>query len=726
MNFSLKIPLLFLGISLCAVICPSDCAAQAELEVVKNKWIKYSDLPNLLYHHLAEDAYRLLDKEAVQVAAIKIRADWQRRQREKKAAIWKQIGGFKEKTPLNARITSVIRKEGFRIENLIYESLPGYYVTASLFIPDAPTSPAPAILFCSGHSAQAYRRDVYQLPLQNLVKKGFVVLAIDPVSQGERLQYLNPSTGESEIGSSTGEHSYPAVQSFLIGQSVARYFVWDGIRGIDYLISRKEVDPARIGVHGLSGGGTQAAYIGALDDRVLASAPCGYITGFKRLIESIGAQDGEQNFYHGIKEGIDHADMLEIRAPKPTLIMATTRDFFNISGTQDVFRRVKKLYQLFGAGENLEMVEGDYEHGYEQTIREGMYAFFQKHLKMPGSPRELPITLLTVEELRKTPTGQVATSFARRETVFTLNKRESALWIGRLQKAREGIATHQKQVVSAARQYSGFRAPSGVGSPVFTGRIHRSDYVIERYFLKGEGDYPIPYLLFVPAKPSGKTIIYLHPGGKAQEASGEIERLVKEGLTVLAPDLLGVGELISDRFKGDASIEGISYNVWFTAALTGRSIVGVHASDLIRLVNWVKQTAPGEEIWGIARDEMGPSLLHAMAFDSRISGAAVVGMYSSYQAVVENERYKPKFVYSMVPGALRAYDLPDLAAAVAPRPLLLANFVDSNGRLLDSAEMSAASAVAGRYYEINHAAHFLKTMVDPDPMASVMDWLRKN
>jgi len=726
MKLTLKIPILSVCIALFAVMSPSDSAAQAELDVVKNKWIRYGDLSYLLYHHLAEDAYSLLDKEEDLVARIKTRTQWQQRQQEKKTAMWNQIGSFREKTPLNAKVTSVIQKDGFRVENVIYESLPGYYVTASLFIPDQATSPAPAILFCSGHSALAYRRDVYQLPLQNLVKKGFVVLAIDPVSQGERLQYLNRETGESEVGSSTKEHSYPAVQAFLIGQSVARYFVWDGIRGIDYLVSRKEVDPARIGVHGLSGGGTQAAYIGALDDRVIASAPCGYITGFKRLIESIGAQDGEQNFYHGIKEGIDHADMLEIRAPRPTLIMATTRDFFNISGTRDVFKRVKKAYEIFGAAGNIEMVEGDYEHGYEQTIREAMYAFFQKHLKLPGSSAELPITLLTEEELQKTQTGQVATSYASHETVFSLNKKESEQWTSRLQKARENTAVHLKKVVADARQYSGFRAPSGVETPVFTGRIHKDAYVIERYFLKGEGSYPIPYLLFVPAERSGKTVIYLHPEGKAREASGEIERLVKQGLTVLAPDLLGVGELISDRFKGDAAIGGISYNIWFTAALTGRSIVGVHAADVIRLVNMVKQVAPQEEIWGVARGEMGPSLLHAAAFDPRINRAAIFGMYSSYQAVTDQERYNPKFVYSMVPGALRAYDLPDLAGAIAPRPLLLANFVDSNGRPLDPAEMSRASAVVSRCYESNRAARFLKTTVDPDPAAYLTDWIKEN
>ncbi len=705
-----------------ALFISFSAPAQKELEVVGNKWIRYSDPAHLLYHHLAGDAYELLDQEAAKVGKLKTKAQWQQRQKEMKAAIWNQIGAFPEKTPLNAKVTSVVRKEGFTIENIIYESLPGYYVTASLFIPDRLQAPAPAILFCSGHSAQAYRRDVYQLPLQNLVLKGFVVLAIDPVSQGERLQYMNAQTGESEIGGSTKEHSYPAVQSFLIGQSVARYFVWDGIRGIDYLVSRKEVDPGRIGVHGLSGGGTQTAYISALDDRVVASAPSGYITGFSRLIESIGVQDGEQNFYHGIKEGIDHADFLEIRAPKPTLIMATTRDFFNISGTRDVHTRVKNLYTLYGAAENLEMVEGDYEHGYVRNIREKMYAFFQKHLKLPGSPVELEIDLLTEKELQKTPTGQIATSFPAFETVFSLNKKEAQKLTVALDKSRENTVAHRKKVAESAVRYSGFRKPGAIPTPVFTGRIPKTGYVIERYFLKGEGEYPVPYLLFLPENKSGKTIIYLHPEGKAREASGEIEALVKKGFSVLAPDLLGTGELTSDQFKGDAAIGGVSYNIWFTAALTGRSIAGVHAADLVRLVETIKKSFPADEIWGVARGTMGPSLLHAAVLEPRFARVAIAGMYSSYQEIVETERYNPGFVYSMVPGALLAYDLPDLAASLAPRPLLMADLTDSMGKALDMTELEKACRWITRGYSAGNAGKRLAIRKDTDLVSYLSEW----
>ena len=357
---------------------------QNDLDVIRNYWLFYSDAPNSLYHYLTGEAYKMLESRAEGVKRLQTVNDWQKRQTSVRKTLWDIIGPFPEKTGLNAKITGTVQKNGYKVENIIYESLPGFYVTASLFIPDNVKTPAPAILFCSGHSTGVYRLELYQQPLLNLVMKGFIVLAIDPIGQGERLQYFDPVKGESTIGSSTLEHSYPSAQVFLIGKSVARYFIWDGIRGIDYLVSRKEVDPKRIGVHGLSGGGTQTAYISALDERVVASVPAGYITSYRRLLESMGVGDGEQNFYHELSSDIDQADFIEVRAPKPTLIMATTRDFFSIQGSRETYAELKHTYTIFGKPANIEITEDDNGHGYTKKNREAMYAFFQKHLAIAG------------------------------------------------------------------------------------------------------------------------------------------------------------------------------------------------------------------------------------------------------------------------------------------------------------------------------------------------------
>lgn len=697
--------------------------AQSEYNVIQNKWIQYSDPSNLLYHHLTGEAFQLLKKEKIKVEKLTTLDQWQMRQKLQKEAIWDVIGRFPEKTPLNARISNVVQKEGFRIENLIYESLPGYYVTASLFIPDKIQQPAPAILFCSGHSAQAYRRDVYQIPLQNLVKKGFIVLAFDPVSQGERLQYFDKEENKSLIGGSTKEHSYPAPQSFLIGQSVARYFVWDGIRGIDYLVSRPEVDAARIGVHGLSGGGTQTAYIAALDDRVVAAAPSGYITGYKRLMESVGVQDGEQNFYHGLARGIDHADFLEIRAPKPTLVMATTRDFFNITGTREVFDRVKKTYRLMGKPQNLQMVEGDYEHGYTQNIREGMYAFFQKHLSLPGSSAEEDVVLLTEAELQKTETGQLATSVKSMETMFSLNEKEAKSSLTQLKKSRENLKGHLEKAVIKAKELSGFREPVAVESAVFTGRTIKDGYVLEKYFIKGEGNYPVPYLLLLPENKISKVILYIHPDGKAAEAAGAMEKLVRQGYAVLAPDLIGTGELKTDSVFGDAQIEGISYNVWFTSVLIGRSIVGIQAADIIRLSKTAEKQFPGAEISVIAKGEMNASVLHAASFYKKISRVALLDPYSSYAEIVSNAYYKPAYVFSMVAGALQSYDLQDLAASLAPRKLLVAGRVNANGKSVNSQD-DQIIALIKKGYQLSKANDQLQIVQNVGD-TQLLEWIEE-
>lgn len=702
--------------------------AQTELDVIRNNWLQYSDAPNSLYHFLTGDAFKMLGSRADKISQIKTQGEMLKRQEEVRQSIWKILGPFPEKTPLNAKITGTFNKAGYHVENIIYESQPGFYVTASLFIPDNIQKPAPAILFCSGHSSGVYRLPSYQMPLLNLVKKGFIVLAFDPIGQGERLQYFDSQKGESVIGGSTKEHSYPSAQVFLLGKSMARYFIWDGIRGIDYLVSRPEVDPKRIGVHGLSGGGTQTAYISAMDERVLASASAGYITSYKRLLESMGVGDAEQNFYHGISNGIDHADFIEVRAPKPTLIMATTRDFFSIQGSRETYAEAKRIYNLFGKPDNIEITEDDFGHGYTKKNREAMYAFFQKHLGLPGSSAEEEPEFPTAQELQKTSTGQLISSLEG-ETVFSLNHKDGENLIKKLQESRSNLTKHLPGVLSSAKELSGYRKPLPTIEPVFSGRIQREGYCIEKYFVKGEGDYVIPYLLMIPAKPNHKALIYLHPSGKSAEASagGEIEWFVNKGFTVLAPDMLGIGELGPCTFHGDSYIEDISYNIWFISMLIDRSITGIRTGDAVRLAGLLKKTNRINEVYGLARKEMAPVLLHAAAFDPAISQIALIEPYSSWSSVVENRFYKPEFVHSFVPGALKAYDLPDLAASLAPRKLMMAGVTDGFGKTTDSESINKDLSIIKTAYQNNKAEGQLKIapMMPADkPYDLYLEWIK--
>ncbi len=232
--------------------------AQSEMIVLTDKWLEHTDAANSLYHNLSGQAYIMLKDREKKITGLQSLSDWQQRQELIKKTLFDIVGPFPEKTPLNPKIVRTIDKGSYRIEHIIFESQPRFYVTSSLYIPDGINkSRSPAIIYCSGHSAEGYRSAVYQHVILNLVKKGFIVFAFDPVGQGERLEYFDIKTGKSVIGGPTGEHSYPGAQAFLTGSSQARYMIWDGIRAVDYLLTRKEVDPSRIGITGRSGGGTQ-------------------------------------------------------------------------------------------------------------------------------------------------------------------------------------------------------------------------------------------------------------------------------------------------------------------------------------------------------------------------------------------------------------------------------------------------------------------------------------
>lgn len=709
------------------LLCTKTLTAQDDLKVIQgnNAWLAFTDAPNALYHHFTQEAYKHLEKRRDVIANIKTRAGWQERQQWIRQKLQEIVGPFPAKTPLNARLVGTVQKEGYRIEHIVFESQPRFFVTASLYIPASlkKRTKAPAIIYCSGHAGEGYRSKVYQHVIGNLVQKGFVVFAFDPVGQGERLEYFDPETGRSTVGGPTLEHSYPGSQAFISGASQARHMIWDGIRAVDYLLTRKEIDPDRIGITGRSGGGTQSAYIAAFDERIQAAAPECYITNFTRLLQSIGPQDAEQNFPGGISSGIDHGDLLIVRAPKPALMITTTRDMFSIQGARETADEVSRIYEALGNRSDFGMVEDDAAHASTQKNREAMYAFFQRHLDNTGSSADEEVTPPTAAELRVTETGQVSSSLGG-ETIFSLNAAETVQKFSRMATARSQ-AEHEQSTVEKAIRISGYREPQQTSEAVFTGRIQRNGYAIEKYFIPGEGNYIIPYLLLKPHHPNGTTILYLHPDGKSTHANagGDIESLITKGFAVLAPDLVGTGETGTGDFEGDAYIGGVSHNIWYSSILVGRSIAGVQASDVKRLVSVIKEKSPDERIFAIALKEMTPALLHAATFVPEIERVALLEPLISYKSLAENRIYHSGFIPTAVAGSIGNYDLPDLASSLSNRKLLMAGPVDgANNRLEYDHAAKDLAYVKQCFSSKDNASGF--TLVHDVGIEALEDWLK--
>ena len=422
------------------VLIPMSLWSQDEnLNVLSG--IEFSDVENALFHYYTDIVFDDMDKRQSEIAGLKTVEDWKKRQKKVKMLLVESIGVFPEKTALNAQITGIIKKPKYRIEKIIFESQPKFYVTGILYIPNNLKAKAPAIVFTSGHAENAFRWQPYQQVCANFAKKGFIVFAFDPVSQGERKQYWDNGLKKSKVGGATAEHTYEGNQCILIGKSLARFMIWDGIRALDYLLTRPEVDSRRIGITGHSGGGTQSSYIAAFDERIYAEAPECFITSMKRIWETIGPQDAEQVLYHGIKYGLDFADYLEVRAPKPALQITTTRDFFSIQGARDTEKEIKKVYHLFNADNNYSRIEDDAPHEVTKKNREKRNAFFQKHLNLSGSPQDEAVDFLTEQELQITKSGQVITDLGG-ETIFSLNKKDAEKCIDKLEQERKNIPKH--------------------------------------------------------------------------------------------------------------------------------------------------------------------------------------------------------------------------------------------------------------------------------------------
>jgi len=711
-------------------------AAQNELRVlytskVGGNWLHFTDAPGSLYRHIANEAYALLEQRSREVAKIASASDWRRRQERVRQTFLDIVGPFPERTPLNPRVLRTIAKRDFRVEHIVFESQPGFLVTSSLFLPGGSPEPGKraVVIYCSGHAALGYHSESAQRPILDLVRKGFIVFAFDPVGQGERFEYVDEQTGKTLLrGGPTSEHSYPGVQAFITGSSQARHMIWDGIRAVDYLHTRLEVDVSRIGITGRSGGGTQSTHIAALDERILAVAPGSYITNFTRLFQEPGPQDAEQNLYSGILRGLDHADLLAVRAPRPALIIATTGDYFGIHGFRETAREVTRIYRALGAESNFGTAEDDGPHSSTRKNREAMYAFFQRALENPGDPREGDISPLTDDEIRVTPTGQLATSL-RGETIHSINRRETEREIARWQTGRSDWPRHARQVVDAARRLSGYREPSTQDEPVFTGRLPRAGYAIEKYFVQGEGRYVVPYLLLRPERSNGRAVLYLHPAGKAAAAGAgeELEWFVRQGFTVLAPDLVGLGETGPEFYNGDTKIEGISYNVWFAAILIGRSVVGIRAGDVVKLTALLQKEDGVSEVYGVARRELAPVLLHAAAFTPALRRIGLIEPYSSYHSFVRSRFYNPALLYSTVPAALKGYDLPDLAGSLVPRPLLISGATDASARGTDAEGRDRDLAVVRSAYQHGEAGQKLLIkhgQANAAPEVLYAEWLR--
>jgi len=538
------------------------------------------------------------DARRARFAAVRTEGDLRALQSELRAKALALVGGLPdERTPLNARVSGVVPRDGYRIERVIFESLPGLHVTASVYVPERPGGRKPAVLVACGHSPLGKAYPAYQEIAGRLAKRGYVVLVWDPVGQGERSQFWDASRGRSRYNLVCGEHAVLGNLATLAGASLLRWMVWDGMRAVDYLLTRPEVDPAKIAITGTSGGGVQSTWIGALDERVGLVAPSCFITALpmrmaNRIFEDPDS-DPEQDPPGLVAEGIDHPGLLLLAYPRPVHVAAAVRDFFPIEGTRKTVREVAALYGAFGHGGRFALAEGYHTHQYSAENQAAAFAFLDRWSGRPPKSGLDPVTTMEPEALRSTTSGQVRVDLPGRSLQelirdFFRERRDGrSVELATLYPAGVKAGPREWPIVP----FDGAPARERITwEKVGASAVGRA--AIDRYVLRHQGSLVLP-LVHVhdgARAASGQVVLRVALTGKVGPGDwAEVEADLRRGDDVVSFDPRGLGETRL-RYKAvsiddeelaavdeDAAyaspISGVLANYVYNALLTGRPYV---------------------------------------------------------------------------------------------------------------------------------------------------------
>jgi cephalosporin-C deacetylase-like acetyl esterase len=631
------------------------------------------DARQKLIAYLNEIGLRQVRDRGVAVGRVEGPASAAIRRSEVLSRITKLIGGVPERGKTVAvRQFGSVDGDGFRVEKLAYESMPGLWVTANVYVPRAGKAPFPAVLLWPGHEASG-KLGQYNWGA-NLANNGIVAMAVDPMGQGERLQHYDPELEESKVGGSTGEHGLAGFSTLLMGQHVSQYFLTDAIRGVDYLVKRTDVDASRIGAFGCSGGGTATAYLTALDPRVKVAAVACYITSFEALLPTAGPQEAEQTIPHFLEEGLDFGDWVELAAPRPYAIVSTESDMFPFAGARQTYEEAKRIWKIHGAEDRLQWITGPGGHGNLGPIAPQILAFLTRWLKDDPAPPEFrQYKALPRDQLLVTATGQLSTSIGS-ETYESVNRRDA--------RAVLSATRHEAPRPQDIRAIAGMPAEveKKLSNMLVVKTTEHDGYRVENFELHGSRAGSLTGVVAAPEGGGRKPVVLMLDTQPLATVAArpDVARLAKGGrvVVILQPrGTPGPNTAVQSPLLGPFNL------IALRAMLVGRTIVGMRVEDTIRLMDHlvVRPDVDPASITIYGNGAMGPVALHAAALDKRINRVVIENTLISYRMAIQQPLHRnlPEIA---LPGVPRKYDMGDLMMAIAPAPVTVVNPVDAMGQ----------------------------------------------
>jgi cephalosporin-C deacetylase-like acetyl esterase len=636
-------------------------------------------LPDYL-SDLAADAYTRRNARIASLdspAAVHDYQTWARRTFQHLA------GALPEPTPLHLRTTGVLERDQYSFEKIVYESRPGLFVTANLYLPGNGAPPYPGVLFQMGHSANGKSYAPYQRCCQGLVKLGYVVLAFDPIGQGERTNYPTPDGSLTRLRSPTQEHTVPGRQMLLVGETATGALLWDAMRSLDVLASHPKVDPSRLASTGQSGGGTLTMILAALDDRLAAAVvSSGNTENFAAspFLAPGSSDDAEQDLVGSGPLAFDRWDLLWPIAPKPLLVAVSAHDFFGTyspsyeSSGREEFGKLARAYSTLGAADRLGYFESPLPHALSYPMRLALYNWLERFLNHSDRAiqEEPPTRPEKDEALWCGPTGNTLRDFGGR-TPFALIR----------ERARD---------IRTPDHPTDLHAMLGMDPPAAAARLeirgttqYRTCDVLAVEVNTAKRIWA-PAWLFLPNRAWTRLLLLIEPNGRnaAWHEDELYDQLAAAGIAVCAADVRGVGDLEAQFGPGAAGYarsHQTEENYAWASLILGHSLLGQRTTDIVALAQALVQRYPQAAVTLAARDKMTVPALCAAALEPRIAKTYLARHLVSWRSVAEVEDYSCPLA-SLALDALRAADLPGIARSIAPRPVIVAGAIDAAGRLL--------------------------------------------
>ena len=488
------------------------------------------------------------------------------------------------KTPLNARTTGILERKGYRIEKIIFESRPQCMVTANLYLPEKIKGQIPGVIGSCGHSGNGKAEARYQEFCQRLVHNGFAVLIYDPFSQGERDQYaLFPPNTDVRLNCCRA-HNMAGKQMALNGEYFGMWRAWDGIRSLDYLLERPEIDPSRVGITGNSGGGTMTSWLWGCEPRFSFAGPSCFLSTFLANFENEIPADMEQYPPEVIGKGLEMADFMICRAPKPLIMLGQWYDAFDRRGFLEAASEVQNIYRIFNAEEKYRYFLGENPHGYFPDAQIAMVSFFCKTAKVKKGPAP---TIVQEEDkmLFATPKGDVVREGSKPIYLFTREQAES------LAKKRKPLSG-----TSLAKSLSKVLTIPPVSLPHY--RVLRPDTTKDKFYLRFavETENNIraivrkttstsnPELLHT-FDPEKKAILHVpHISSELELSSDSFTKKISQSPNAWIVDVRGIGESRPDEEHSFFHPYGMDYMLHGYSFMLGESYLGRRVYDLLTVI----------------------------------------------------------------------------------------------------------------------------------------------